>query len=282
MRKSYFFHNQKRNFKFYTKNLQNTNDINLKKINESLNSVDFSFENFKKELIKHNEKYNFYFDPIYRKKYKIKYNFFLKSRIKSSDNIDLFALFLSKDIDSFSKFYRKINNKSVLLDDMLINLSIKSSNVNFILEINNQKENEYNFLGFKLYLPWIKKCFSIKTPEYLDNNINMYFLKNYDGIKNNPSIVFFKNIANNLDNEESKLILSKYNVKLNNDYNKMILENLIKNKNKELIKLYINSPFFSLIKKSPEQFKYLLMSNIFVYSLILLFIIISIYFIFKR
>jgi hypothetical protein len=190
MRKTNFFYNQKRNFKFSSKNI---NDINLKNLNELINSNDFSFELFKKELIKYNEKYNFYFDPIYKKSYPYKYNDFLETRLRSYDNnIDLFPLFLSKKLGSFSKFYKKSYNKSDLLDDMIINLSIKASDANFILEINEQKENEYNFVGFKLYLPWIKKFFMIKTPKYLTNNTNMDFLKKYNEINQNPSIFFFK------------------------------------------------------------------------------------------
>lgn len=267
MRKTNLFYNQKRTFKFCSKNVQNIqknfNDTDLKNLNKLIKSEDFSFQKFEKELINYNEEYKLYFDPTCKTEYPNAYNNFLETRIKSIDNkMDLFPLFLSKNTETFSKFYRKTNEKSELLDDMLIDLSIKSSNVDFILEINDQKENEYNFLGFKMYLPWIKNLFSIRTPEHMNeiciNNTNAKVLEKYNTMKWNPSDTFYNNIVKNLDNEISKVILSKYNVKLNNDYNKMILENLIKNKNEEMIKFYINSPFFSFKKCGAEQFKYFL------------------------
>lgn len=225
---------------FFSKNIGNRNkNCNLKKIYGFLDSEKYSRENLKSLLLEINKEYKYYFDTSYKKDFPLLYENFLKNRIENNDNkIDLLALMISdntnyyyfnKNLTHFIELYKK--NRLDLLDDTIIKLSIKLYNVDFVLEINDQKENDYNFIGSNLYLSWIENNF-----------------KKYKKINRNQSDIFLDNVSKNIDNEKSKMILSKYNIKLNSKYNELVLKNLIYYKNEELIKKYINTPVFSFKK----------------------------------
>lgn len=273
MRKVNLFYNQRRTFKFCSKSIHkfetNFSDKNLKVLNEIINSPEFSTEKFNSQLLEFNDEYKYYLNPSYKEKFPNAYENFVKNRINNNDNVmDLFPLMFSDDVDTFTKIYKKTNGKSEFLDDMIIKISMNNNDVDFIMKINYQKDN---FLG-------LSRIFTINKPDTYYEKFNNISIDNdfqkYEQIKWNPSDYFFNNVLKNIDNEKSKLILSKYNIKLNKNYNKLVLENMIKNKNEELIKLYINNPSFSFKKCSKEQFIHFFpFIFVFIYIMMALFLI---------
>lgn len=270
MRKFNIFHNQRRTFKSYSKHDQKYGS-NLNDLNEFINSPKFSTKELKSKLLKIDNEYNYFLNPTYKKKYPNVYKNFVENRINDHNNVmDLFTLILSKDTDSFAKIYRKTKGKSELLDDMIIKLSMNINNVDFILEINDQKDN---FLGST-------GIFTINKPDEYYEKFNYDEIiednfKKYEKIRWYPSDCFFNNVLKNTNNELSKCILSQYNIKLNKKYNKLVLKNMIKNKNEELIKIYINNPSFSLKKQSAEHVVHFIESDFF--AMIIAFILCIVY-----
>lgn len=275
------FSNQKRTFKFLSKKLENKPpvfcDEKLKKIIQEIDSKDFSVENFGLKLLKFNDEYKYYLNESYGENFLYAYQKFLESRIKDKDNMmDLFPLMLSKNVNVFSKIYKK-NNNSELLDDGIIKLSIKINNPDFVMKINDQKDNFLGSTGiFKIE----------KSAEYYEKFNNLPVedeFQKYENLNSTASEIFLRNVLRNVDNEKSKMILSKYNIKLNNNYNELVLESLVKNKNEELLKMYINTPSFSLKRCSSEQFKYLfnrfINSMFFAYILVIVYLLTAIFFI---
>ena len=209
MRKINIFYNQRRTFKscynhdqIHVKNLNDLNDL--------INSPNFSTKELKCKLLNIDNEYNYYLDPKYKKKYPNVYKNFVETRLYNHNNVmDLFPLILSKDTDSFGKIYKKTKDKSELLDDMIIKLSMNTNNVNIILEINDQKDN---FLGST-------GIFTINKPDVYYEKFNYDTIieddfKKYEKIRWYPSDCFFNNVSKNINNEKSKYILSQYNIKL--------------------------------------------------------------------
>lgn len=80
--------------------------------------------------------------------------------------------------------------------------------------------------------------------------------------------ILFKNITQNINYEESKSIIENYIVKINPEYENIILLNMFLNKNEELLKLFLLSPIISLRRNCITAMEYKMYFILFLYIFI--------------
>lgn len=172
-------------------------------------------------------------------------------KIEQNHGLNIMQSLLSND--SLGNIFKESYYKKypVLVENIVIKSSFLFEKPEFLYELNIEKYGKCYLSG---YLTDDYDLEYVKSIDSIDTESNKYILKYINYGKYHKSSEFLKSVIRNSDEEKCIHLLKNFNIKLNINYDQLILENLYKNKNVKLTSIYLSTPVYSLRKMFNDNF----------------------------